>query len=445
VSNGQQQQERGTMSKAERGNLFTRKKGGTYYCQWYVNGKQFVKALYKANGDPITERTAARKAAGILVRPYTAKDTADMRREAVNALRAAEEVAQDAEIAARPKTPIAETWKRYPYVRSHRGPIERELSATTITDNRQLWARFTRWAEAAKVVNVEDVTPTHAAAYRESLIAEGLSGHRVNLAVQTARIIFDLAGMKPNPFADLKRRANATKGRRELTMAELTAVCQSATGELRTLLAVGLYTGLRLGDAVSLAWENIALDLSSITRLPGKTAYKGRMLTIPVHPDLHTILAEIPRGTGPIMPTLAERYSRGKSVIAHAIRRHFEAAGIVTTEKAPGRMRQASVAGFHSLRHCFVSMQARAGTPESITRALVGHASTMVHAIYQHANGDDKRRAVASLPALGVPVDPEGAHDREQMAARAYSLPIEAVRQFLASLAAPKAIAPAAQ
>lgn len=430
------------MSKAQRGNLFTRKKGGTYYVQWYVNGTQFVKSLHDAKGKPITERTAARKAADILVRPYTAKDTADLRREAVNALKDAEEVAQDAEVAARPKTPIAKAWKLYPYVRSHRGPVERELSATSITDNRQLWARFERWALGAKVVNMEDVTADHAAAYRESLIAEELSGHRVNLAGMTARVVFELAGIKPNPFADLKRRVNATKGRRELTTAELNKVCEASTGELRTLLAVGLYCGFRLGDAVALAWEGIALDLSAITRMPGKTAYKGQALTIPVHPALRGILAELPRATGPVMPGLAARYAKDKGGVAKIIRKHFEDQKIVTTEAGPGRKRAASVVGFHSLRHCFVSLQARAGTPESITRALVGHASPMVHAIYQHANGDDKRRAIAALPAFGTVTDPEEAHDREQMAALAHSLPIEAVRQVLASLGAVKAVTP---
>jgi integrase len=407
------------MSTARKGNIFTRKDGGTYYVQFIVNGKRFVKSLHKANGDPITIEREARKAADVLVRPYTAKDTADMRREAVNALKAADEVAQDAEDAARPKTPITKAWQRFPYVRSHRGTIERELSATSITDNRQLWERFARWAETAKVTNMEDVTADHAIAYRETLIAEELSGHRVNLCGMTARVVFDLAGIRPNPFDGFKRRANATKGRRELTAAELTKICQTAEGELRPLLAIGLYTGLRLGDATTLAWESIALDLSTITKLAAKTAYKGEVLTIPVHPALRAILAELPRGTGPIMPGLAARYAKDKGGVAKIIRKHFEASKIVTSETGPGRKRAASVVGFHSLRHCFVSLQARAGTPESITRALVGHASPMVHAIYQHANGEDTRKAIAALPGFGTVTDPTEAREREQMAALA--------------------------
>jgi hypothetical protein len=41
--------------------------------------------------------------------------------------------------------------------------------------------------------------------------------------------------------------------RREPTVDELQNVCQSALGELRTLLALGVYSGLRLGVVQSIA------------------------------------------------------------------------------------------------------------------------------------------------------------------------------------------------
>ena len=47
--------------------------------------------------------------------------------------------------------------------------------------------------------------------------------------------------------------------RRELTIDELRKVCQTATGELRTLLALGIYSGLRLGDCATLRWGEVDL------------------------------------------------------------------------------------------------------------------------------------------------------------------------------------------
>jgi len=52
----------------------------------------------------------------------------------------------------------------------------------------------------------------------------------------------------------------APNSRRELTIEELRRVCNAATGELRTLLAIGTYTGLRLGDAATLRWGGSGPD-----------------------------------------------------------------------------------------------------------------------------------------------------------------------------------------
>ena len=229
---------------------------GSWWVDYSVSGQRFRHVLKDRDGNPVTSAEAARAELDRLTRPYTAKAEQDRRQLAADALRTSLEVARQADAAARPATRIADAWQRFPYVRSHRGTIERELSATSIRDNEQLWTRFTRWAEVAKVVNLEDVTAVHAAAYRESLIAEELSGHRVNLCGMTARVVFDLAGIVPNPFDGWKRRASATKGRRELTAAELTKVCKSATGELRPLLAVGLYTGLEGGGVAWVSFFN---------------------------------------------------------------------------------------------------------------------------------------------------------------------------------------------
>ncbi len=50
-----------------------------------------------------------------------------------------------------------------------------------------------------------------------------------------------------------------TASHRELTIEELRQVCSAATGELRTLFAIGLYSGLRLADAVTLQWGEVEL------------------------------------------------------------------------------------------------------------------------------------------------------------------------------------------
>jgi len=444
------------MSKAQKGNIFTRTEGGTWYCQWYVNGRQFVKALRDATGKPIAgdskaAEREARKAADLLVRPYTARDKAELRQEAVNALAGARAAAEAAEIAARPRLPLADVWTRFPYEVNTRGTTERRLSESSVRDFKALWERFTAWAEAEGIRNAEDVTHAHAEAFRRAQAESGLSGDRVNKVFLTARVMFRAAGIEPNPFDGFRKLAHKANGRRELSEAELRSVCGSAEGELRTLYAIGLYCGLRLGDACTLDWSEVAPDLSRIIREPGKTSYKGTELVIPVHPVLAAILAETPtdKRNGPVMPDLCATYKVNSPAIVRRIGKHFEDCGIrlhkpgTGEERDPetGRMvstgRRAVVeVGFHSMRHSFVSLAARQGVPLHIIQALCGHSTPAVQRLYLHHTTDDTRQAIASLPsvtgeatALPAPTEP----DREELRALVDTWGIEAVRAALAA------------
>ena len=60
------------------------------------------------------------------------------------------------------------------------------------------------------------------------------------------------AGIVENPWDGLPSVENETESRRELTTDELRVVCRMAEGDWRYWIAIGLYTGLRLGDVVTL-------------------------------------------------------------------------------------------------------------------------------------------------------------------------------------------------
>jgi integrase len=406
------------MSKARRGNVFRKVKGGPFFCQWYVNGKQFVRMLRDADEEPITDKTEARKAADTLVRPYTAKDTVELRKEAVHALRDASEVAQAAEDAARPRLALADVWTRFPYVTNTRGAGERKLAERTVTGTRRQWEVFTTWATEHGTKYAEDVTAEHAEAFRRALPDTGHSADLVNRICVVCRMMFRRAGLAPNPFDGFRKLAYKSNGRRELTDAELRAVCGSATGELRTLYAVGLYTALRLGDACQLDWSEVAPDLSRIIRQPGKTRYRATEVVVPVHGVLATILAETPleRRSGPVLPDLSARYKANAPGVAKMIGEHFEKCGIRQHKEGTGRVldpksgkrvstgkRAITEASFHSLRHSFVTMAARQGVPLHLIQALCGHSSPTVQRLYLHASTADVRKAIASLPSMTGP------------------------------------------
>lgn len=447
------------MARTTNGRLYTRKtkKHGTvYWLDYSLNGERFRQKLTDENGQLITQRKKAERAADRILHPYTAKDEVDRRRQAVSALEEAEEKARAADEANKPKLPIAEMWERYPYTVNTRGATERRLSETTIRDNRSQWAKFERWADKEEIKHAEDVTPETASQFREFLIDEDLSGNRVNKLILLCRVMFDLAGMEPNPFAGLRNRNHKPQGRRELTTAELQAVCQSAAGELRTLLAVGLYTGLRLGDSVTVQWSEFDAELSKLVREPSKTSYKGEKLVLPVHPVLQAILAETPasRRKGDVMSELSSIYRDSRSRLVKRIQDHFRKCGIRLhrpdtgyvlnedgTIKRTGKNANDKVhtgkravveVGFHSLRHSFVSICARGGVPLHVVQALCGHSSPQIQQLYLHASNADASKAIDSLPSLAADqVTSEEDSERARFRELADSLPIEQIRELL--------------
>jgi integrase len=207
-----------------------------------------------------------------------------------------------------------------------------------------------------------------------------------------------------NPFTEATPKPLEPERHRPLSEAELVKVCSTATGELRTLLALGLYCGFRVADACLVRWEEIDLPGRVIVRTPRKTRRTGKTVAIPIHTTLAAILDEtpLPDRAGYVLPGFAERYKRDNgSAVAKAVHDHFTMCGLATSEKVDGRMRAAARATFHSMRHTLVSALARQGTPLAVVRELVGHTSEAVQRAYLHVTADDVGRAMRALPAMG--------------------------------------------
>lgn len=186
-------------------------------------------------------------------------------------------------------------------------------------------------------------------------------------------------------------------------------------GEMRVLFAVGIYTGLRLGDCAQLEWGQVDLVRRFISLVPRKTARKnGRSVTIPIHPVLMGILLETDpqRRVGFVMPKLAAQYSIRACTISHEVSRIFREAGIETVVEGQDGWRKRALVSFHSLRHTFVSLSANAGVPLAVVQSIVGHATAEMTRHYYHESQGALVSAVAALPDVvksGVMV--EGVED----------------------------------
>ena len=206
-----------------------------------------------------------------------------------------------------------------------------------------------------------------------------------------------------NPWDGIARKMQSDgNGRRALTIEELTRVCSTLTGEMRVLFALGVYTGLRLGDCALMDWGTVDMARRVIVTTPRKTKKHKTVVEIPLHPALFAILDETParRRMGYIMPDMAATYERDTSAIAARIRRVFEAAGFETRAEIDGYSNRVAKIGFHSLRHSFVSLMGNAGAPLALVQSIVGHSNPMMTSHYFHARTDALANAVEKLPAI---------------------------------------------
>jgi integrase len=233
----------------------------------------------------------------------------------------------------------------------------------------------------------------------------------LNLLTLVFRVVKHKAKLTGNPWESPKRGGNIqrkrmiTNSRRELTIDELRKICQTATGELQTLLALGIYSGLRLGDCATLRWGEVDLPRAMIRRIPNKTARRNpKPVIVPIHPILRDMLAVTPpdQRREYVLPEMAALYVHRTDMVTDMVQRHFKACGITLHKPGTGTDGKRAVieVGFHSLRHTFVSLCRESNAPLSVVESIVGHSSPAMTRHYTHVGELAAGRAVALLPSV---------------------------------------------
>jgi integrase len=169
-------------------------------------------------------------------------------------------------------------------------------------------------------------------------------------------VLKEKARITDNPWMEIHRKRLAPHTRRELTVDELRKVCAAAAGEQRTLLALEIYTGLRLGDCAAPRWSEVDLPRSIFRRVPNKTA-RGRadkVVHVPIHPTLAKMLADVPveARNEYVLPETAALYLDRIDLVTDLVQRHFIACGIQPHEPGTGENGKRAVieVGFHKRR-----------------------------------------------------------------------------------------------
>lgn len=390
--------------KKYKGHIF--KRGSVYWLQ-YSGRNADGKTIRLAESLKTESKPEAESKAEEITRLVKAKDAAALAKTWAVKLKSSTETVNALE-ADRNRILLVDVWQRFPYDTARRGSIVRPLKPRVAKAYQKMWEAFVAWTEEHRpgLLYIEDVTETDALAYSDycrKVAGAGPAG--LNLRMLICRTVFTLASQNPNPFAKIRKVAEAKEHRDALELSDVQKIVAAATGEIRLLIIIGCWTGLRLGDAVTLRWEDIRCG-----RIWKKTAKTGREVSLQVFPILADELAQIDQpadGKGYILPELAALYGRDPTAISKRVRHLFESCEIEVTEKIKGRAKAASRRGFHCLRTTFVSLCARAGVPTGAIAEWCGH-SPEVDRIYQRwGSKETDARILGALQGLAQAMLPE--------------------------------------
>ena len=239
----------------------------------------------------------------------------------------------------------------------------------------------------------------------------------------------------------LKRNERPHK-RRDLTLEELSRILASAQGEMKLLIGLGFYSGLRLGDLATLTW-------GAVDRVNGLIITRSRKTDTPTETRIHPRLAALMEKSetykeqkGFLMPNTAALYNggvTGRVKLCRKIAEVFTAAGIETSFKE-GEARARPDCSFHSLRHSYVTQLERVGATLAERQALAGHRTQQMAQYYTHT---DAARVLAlpdigaqtaenALPALPAPVTADEPADGADAAQGRFSAFLAAVADMTA-------------
>jgi integrase len=412
--------------KHRTGYLFNR--NGKFYVQWRINSKLFSKALRDDQGKAISSRREAIEAQTKFMAPFTVADETKSLEFIVGQLEGRKTELAKLEEQANPATEIGKAWSEYLAT-----PNRPDSGEATLRQYAFQFAAFARWMQEKhpQASALRDVTCAIAEEYAASLdhgrFSAGTFNKHLNLLKLVFRVLKNKGRVTVNPWADIQRKRNVAQGRRELSIEELCNVCQSATGELRVLLGLGIYSGMRLGDCATLRWAEMDMARNIIRRIPNKTARRNpKPVIVPIRPVLKEMLeTTAPEQCGDyVLPEIAKLYPRRPDAVTNLVQRHIIACNIKTHKPGTGKSGKRAVVevGFHSLRHTFVSLCRESNAPLAVVENIVGHSNPAMTRHYTRVGELAAGQAVATLPSVlgqAVPTAPALKSEEIQNQARA--------------------------
>jgi integrase len=249
----------------------------------------------------------------------------------------------------------------------------------------------------------------------------GLANGTINRSISGLRRMFNLAledgTLREIPHFPMLKEATPRQGFFEREQYE--ALSGALVDYLRLPLALGYYTGMRLGEVLSLKWNQVDFIAGSINLRAGETKNDDAR-SIPIVPALRALLKEQFAKRQPECPYVCFRMDRsGRSVKIESFRKSWYSscvkAGLgemVPAVDANGKPIYAPLRGprskakqvmtykgmiFHDLRRTAVRNIVAAGVPEKVAQTITGHRTRSTFDRYHIVSQKDVSEAGCKL------------------------------------------------
>ena len=165
-----------------------------------------------------------------------------------------------------------------------------------------------------------------------------------------------------NPFTHIKKEREPAHRLRYLEKDEIPRLLEACEPRIRPVVLTAIHTGMRRGEILGLAWENLDLQRGIIYVLQSKS---GKPREIPITPVLReALLALGPKQSGSV-------FNVPEITLARAYARAMRKAGLVH-------------ARFHDLRHTFASHFIMKTQDLPALQRLLGHSTPLMTQRYAH-------------------------------------------------------------
>ena len=363
------------------GSLINKGEGRPWLARWVYKGEVF----YRSTGEK--DKKKALKVLERITRPFREQRLIDVERNLLNRIKSLQECAE------KTKLTIDELWNVFAKKLKND-----DVESSTAKIYEGIVGMMVKWMKA-KVKFINDITPQIAEEYLEELSSHiGSATYNIRLVLfkRIWKALQSEYQLCPDTWENFKKKKVAKSTRRTVNNNEIGKILSEATTfDMKLLLTIGIYTGLRISDCALLKWSNVDIEHKVMHVIPIKTKkHTDAPIEIPIHPTLLKMLEQSNHDDEYISKSNADAYKSG--TLSGQVVDLFKKCGIETSRKENGKTKIQCT--FHSLRHTFVSMAINNGMSPLLVQRIVGHSAVNMTASYFHENSEKIVEGINSLP-----------------------------------------------